>query len=77
MLYLPGFWVSLLIFPQQELSAFERFIISIAVATACVLFVSVYMHYFGIIISLINVFLVALALIGLSAVVLLVFRAKS
>ena len=57
-----------------ELSAFERFVVSIAIACSLILFVSLYMHYFGIIISLITVYMVALTIILLAVIWLFIQR---
>ncbi len=47
-LFVPGYWISYVLFGTDELSAFERCAMSAAISIAVISFGSFYLHYFGI-----------------------------
>jgi uncharacterized membrane protein len=46
-LYLPGYWISYILFSTDELSLFERFVMSCAISVACMTFFALYVDYFS------------------------------
>ncbi len=65
-LYLPGYRISFMLFSDNELSAFERFIMSGAISLACMTFFAIYVDYFSAPLTSMSAIVGALALMFLT-----------
>lgn len=74
---LPGYWISYLFFNRTELSAFERFVTSIALSLAVIVFVAFYLHYFGIAVYPIHIYVISCVIIAVCWLLLSLKKAKN
>ena len=65
-LYLPGYRMSFLLFSQDELSIFERFMMSGAISLACITYLSMYVDYFSEPLTSMSAIVAALVLVVLT-----------
>jgi uncharacterized membrane protein len=63
-LFVPGYWLSYIFFVIDEISSFERFLMSIASSFALVTFASFYLHYFAIALYPIHIYVLSICIIA-------------
>lgn len=74
LLYLPWYWIWYIFFGEDELSAFERFILNFLISFTLLIIISYYLYYTWVWISSIKIYIFTFALLFLSMVVVLIRR---